>query len=91
MYLHSCQPSLWRREALIDNLTNDETAWAWELTRVNNNWKYLINKDKDIINVGRTNDLNWGIVRGKMTNEFKKFLISENSYSKEIEEAFECN
>lgn len=88
VYLHSCQPSIWRRIALIDNLKYDETAWAWELTKVNNGWKYLINKDIDIINVGRTNDLNWGIVRGKITDEFKKFLVSENVYSNEIEEVF---
>lgn len=88
MYLHSAQPSLWRRIALIDNLTKNETAWEWEMTVVRNNWKYLINKDIDIINVGRTNDLNWGIVRGKMTEEFKNFLISENLYSNEIEEVF---
>lgn len=58
MYLHSCQPSLWRRTALIDNLKRDEDAWSWEMTWVNNNWTYLINKDADIIDIGRTNDLN---------------------------------
>lgn len=88
VYLHSCQPSIWRRTALIDNLKYDENAWAWELTKVNNSWRYLINKDVDIINVGRTNDLNWGIARGKITDEFKKFLVSENIYSDEIEEVF---
>lgn len=88
IYLHSCQPSIWRRIALIDNLDKDEDAWSWELTCVSNNWKYLINKDIDIINVGRTNDLNWGIVRGKITDEFKKFLISENIYLDEIKEVF---
>ena len=91
MYLHSCQPSIWRRTALIENLSKDETPWAWELTRVNNNWKYLINKDTEIINVGRTNDLNWGISRSKMTNEFKNFLKSENIYLDEIKEVFECS
>ena len=89
MYLHSCQPSLWRRVALIDNLTKNETAWEWEMTFVRNNWKYLINKDIDIINVGRTNNFDWGIVRGNMTLEFKEFLISEELYSKEIKEEFE--
>ena len=88
IYLHSCQPSIWRRTALIDNLRKDEDAWSWELTCVNNKWKYLINKDIDIINIGRTNDLNWGIVRGRITNEFKEFLISENIYSDEIKEVF---
>ena len=73
---------------MIDNLKYDENAWAWELTKVNNSWRYLINKDVDIINVGRTNDLNWGIVRGKITDEFKKFLVSENIYSDEIEVVF---
>ena len=28
MYLHSCQPSLWRKAALIDNLSKDEDAWS---------------------------------------------------------------
>jgi len=89
VYLHSCQPSIWRRTALIDNLEKNENAWEWELTRVNNNWKYLINnKNIEIINVGRTNNFNWGIVRGRITDEFKNFLISEKIYSNEIEEAF---
>lgn len=89
VYLHSCQPSLWNRKALIDNLKEDINAWQWELSKINNNWKYLINKDENIINVGRTNNFNWGIVRGKMTEEFKEFLISENIYSDEIKEVFE--
>ena len=88
MYLHSCQPSLWRREALIDNLSKDEDAWAWEMTWVNNNWIYLINKDADIINVGTASNLNWGIARGRLTDEFKNFLMQENLYSNEIKEAF---
>ena len=88
MYLHSCQPSLWRREALIDNLSKDEDAWAWEMTWVNNDWLYLINKNIDIINVGTTNNLNWGIARGRLTDEFKNFLIQEGLYSNEIKEAF---
>lgn len=87
-YLHSCQPSLWKRTALIDNLSRDEDAWSWEVTRVNNNWTYLINKEAEIINVGTTNNLNWGIVRGTMTKEFKDFLIKEKIYTKEIQEAF---
>jgi len=88
MYLHSCQPSLWRREALIDNLLKDEDAWAWEMTWINNNWIYLINKGMDIIDVGTTNNFNWGITRGRLTDEFKDFLIHENLYSDEIKEAF---
>ena len=88
MYLHSCQPSVWRRIALIDNLNKNEDAWAWEMTWVNNNWIYLINKNIDIINIGRTNDLNWGIARGRLTDEFKNFLIKENLYTNEIKEVF---
>lgn len=88
MYLHSCQPSLWRRTALIENLSKDEDAWAWETTWVNNNWKYLINKNINIIEIGRTFDLNWGVARGKLTEEFKNFLIKENIYTKEIQEVF---
>ena len=70
MYLHSCQPSLWRKKALIENLQKDEDAWQWEMTYVNNEWDYLINKDIDIIDIGRTNNFNWGIVRGKISQEF---------------------
>ena len=89
LYLHSCQPSLWRRTALIENLNRNEDAWSWEMTWVSSNkWKYLINNNAEIINIGRTNDLNWGIARGKITEEFKKFLIWENIYTKEIEETF---
>lgn len=87
-YLHSCQPSLWKRTALIDNLSKDEDAWSWEVTRVNNNWIYLINKDAEIINVGTANNFNWGIVRGAITEEFKDFLIKEKLYTREIQEAF---
>ena len=87
-YLHSCQPSLWKRTALIDNLSRDEDAWSWEVTRVNNNWIYLINKNAEIINVGTANNFNWGIVRGTITEEFKDFLIKEKLYTKEIQEAF---
>lgn len=61
------------------------------MTWINNGWKYLINKNADIINVGRTNDLNWGITRGKVTDEFKNFLIYENIYSDEIKECFKCD
>lgn len=88
IYLHSCQPSLWRRTALIDNLLKDESAWEWEATWINNHWRYLINKDADIIEIGKTNDLNWGISRGSITNEFKNFLIKENIYTDEIKEVF---
>lgn len=88
MYLHSCQPSLWRRTALIDNLKRDEDAWAWEMTWVNNRWTYLINKDADIIDIGRTNDLNWGVSRGRLTPEFKRFLEYEDLYSDEIKDFF---
>lgn len=87
-YLHSCQPGIWQTQALIDNLSKDEDAWTWELTTINNNWTYLINKDIDIINIGKTQDMNWGISRGKMTDEFKNFLIQENIYTKEIQEVF---
>ena len=88
IYLHSCQPSLWRRAALIDNLQKDEDAWSWETTIINNNWKYLINKDANIIEIGRTFDLNWGVVRGKLTKEFKNFLIKEQIYTNDIKEVF---
>lgn len=88
MYLHSCQPSLWRRTALIDNLKKDEDAWSWEMTWINNGWRYLINKGEDIIDIGRTNDLNWGVSRGKLTNEFRRFLKYEDLYSNEIKEVF---
>ena len=91
MYLHSCQPSVWRRTALIDNLTKNEDAWCWEMTWVNNNWKYLINKGENILNVGRTNNFNWGVVRGRVTDEFKEFMIKENVYSNEIKEEFKCD
>ena len=65
MYLHSCQPSLWRKKALIENLQKDEDAWQWEMTYVNNEWDYLINKDIDIIDIGRTNSNVWA----EVTNE----------------------
>ena len=87
-YLHSCQPSLWNRKAFINNLQKNEDAWTWELTTVNNNYTYLINKDANIINIGKRDDLNWGISRGTMSKEFQDFLIKENIYSDEIQDCF---
>ncbi len=88
MYLHSCQPSLWRKAAFIEALAKDENAWQWEMTYINDKWDYLINTNNDIIDVGRTNDLNWGIARGRLTDEFKQFLIKENIYSTDIKSTF---
>ena len=79
VYLNSCQPSIWNRKILIDRLKDNETAWQWETKTINSYYTHLINNNQDdfIIDIGYNHTLDWGISRGKLTNECKTFLAKE--------------
>jgi hypothetical protein len=80
MYLNSCQPSLWDRKKLINRLQKDETAWDWEITIIDSDYFHFINNSDAIIEVGRAFNLNWGIARGRVTDECIAFLKRERLY-----------
>jgi hypothetical protein len=79
VYLNSCQPSIWDRKILIDRLKENENAWQWETKTINSYYTHLINNNQDdfIIDIGYNHTLDWGISRGKLTNECKTFLAKE--------------
>lgn len=77
MYLNSCQPSLWDKEKLIKRLEKDESAWDWEMTYINDNYNHYVNNGGTIMNIGNDNTLNWGIVRGVITDECRTTLNKE--------------
>lgn len=59
VYLNSCQPSLWNRQALIERLQKNTDVWTWETTCVNDKRIYYINTEDFIIDVGYNHTLNW--------------------------------
>jgi hypothetical protein len=78
VYLNSTQPSIWNRQKLIERLDKDQTAWEWELTRVNSPYIHLINNDNPIINTGyNLSRQAWGIVQGKWSRETKTLFDRE--------------
>lgn len=80
VYLNSCQPSIWNREKLIERLQEDKNPQEWETTKIDSPYIHYINNQEYIIDIGyRHQPLNigWGITRGKITDECKKFLESE--------------
>ena len=80
VYLNSCQPTIWSREKLIERLQEDKNPQEWETTKVDSPYIHYINNQDYIIDIGyRHQPLNtgWGITRGKLTEECKKFLESE--------------
>lgn len=77
MYLNSCQPSLWNKEKLIKRLEKDESAWDWEMTYINDGHNHYVNNGSTIMNIGNDNTLNWGIVRGNITDECRTVLNEE--------------
>jgi hypothetical protein len=77
VYLNSCQPTIWNRKKLIERLQEDKTPQDWEWTRVKSPYIHFINNQGLIIDIGKTYDMNWGIVRGKMSKECMEFLKKE--------------
>lgn len=89
-YLNSCQPSLWDRKKLIERLQNGNlTPQEWEWTVVDSPYKHYINCGKHIINIGHGLHYGqWGIMRGKLTQECIGFLESEGIDTSELRHDF---
>jgi hypothetical protein len=68
-YLMSCQPSIWNRRILIEFLSKDMTPWEWEMQRISSPYKFYINSDKLIIDVGYNDEQGrhrlYGVVKGE--------------------------
>lgn len=77
VYLNSCQPSLWNKKILIERLNEDKSPQNWEWTQIDSPYIHFINNQDLIIDVGKTCDMNWGIVRGKISQECLDFLERE--------------
>lgn len=80
VYLNSCQPTLWRKDLLIERLKDNKNPQEWETMVVNSPYVHYINNEDFIIDIGyRHQDLSvgWGITRGKIAKECLEFLESE--------------
>jgi hypothetical protein len=77
VYLNSTQPSLWNKQLLIERLEYDQDPWEWELTVVDSPYDHLINTDTMIIDTGYRYGRPFGVMKGKMTDECIRFLLSE--------------
>ena len=67
-YQKSCQPSLWRRTALIELMQEDQSAWEWEMSSALENYEYYIwtGSDKNLVFEYGYHDHQWfGIQKGK--------------------------
>lgn len=84
IYLNSCQPTLWNKKVLLERLNENRNPQDWEWIIVNSPYIHFINNQDLIIDIGKTYDMNWGIVRGKLSQECLEFLRKEN-LSDEIE------
>lgn len=77
-YLNSCQPSIHNRKKLLERLQEDMNAWQWETKTVDSPYKFYINCEEWIIDVGhRRKREGFGITRGKWTEECIEFLKKE--------------
>lgn len=78
-YLNSCQPSLHDREKLIERLQENQTAWEWETTIVDSQYKFYINTKELVFDIGYyENREAWAIVRGKISNNMVDLFQKEN-------------
>lgn len=77
VYLNSCQPSVWNKNKLIERLNVDKSPQDWEWMRIDSPYIHFINNEGLIIDIGKTCDMNWGIVRGQMSQECLEFLKKE--------------
>ena len=77
VYLNSCQPTIWNKKILLERLNVDKTPQDWEWMRINSPYIHFINNQDLIIDIGKTYDMNWGIVRGKISPECLEFLKKE--------------
>jgi len=77
-YLCNCQPAIWDRKKLISLLPEGLTAWQWETTIPNVDYKFWCNAGDHIINIGYYKEREpWGIVQGKWSKEATEFLNKE--------------
>jgi hypothetical protein len=66
IYNHSCQPSLWRRTALIKELSKvNGTAQEWELQKDDGEFIYYLNTGGPIIDIGYSGGQWMGLKAGK--------------------------
>jgi len=66
IYNFSCQPSIWRKSALIDCLSViDGSAWEWELTKEDTDYDFFLNTGGKIIDIGYEEGKPFAITRGK--------------------------
>lgn len=80
VYLNSCQPTLWKKDLLLERLRENKNPQEWETIVVNSPYIHYINNKDFIIDIGyRHQDLSigWGITRGKLARECKEFLEKE--------------
>ena len=76
--MHSCQPSIWNRCVLIEELKKSQTPWEWEADEIQTNYRYFINSSKKfIIDIGYYPGKPFSIVKGKWTKEVIKFFEKE--------------
>ena len=66
IYNFSCQPSVWRKSALIDCLSVlDGSAWEWELTQEDTDHDFFLNTGGVILDIGYKDGKPFAITRGK--------------------------
>lgn len=67
-YQKSCQPTLWRRSALIELMGEDQSAWEWEMSSAPDKYDYYIwtGNEKDLVfEYGYHNNQWFGIQKGR--------------------------
>lgn len=67
-YQKSCQPTLWRRSALIELMRENQSAWEWEMTPAPTKYQYYIwtGSEADLaFEYGYHNNKWFGIQKGK--------------------------
>ena len=88
VYLNSCQPTLWNKKVLLEKLNEDKSPQDWEWIQIDSPYIHFINNQNLIIDIGKTYDMNWGIVRGKISQECLDFLEKEKINTDELEGIF---
>lgn len=67
-YRQTCQPTLWRKDVLIDLLEGSKTPWEWELSQAPNEYNYYVwngPEDQLVFEYGYHNHQWMGIQKGK--------------------------
>lgn len=78
IYMNNTQPAVHNRLKLIERLQQDQTIWQWETTPISSPYKFYINTDEWIIDVGHRRDIKgFGVTKGKWTKECIAFFEKE--------------